>query len=56
MSLLAHPDRAAVYGAPAVPDALSWRVRLTRSWRNVFHHVSKHVGVGIICSVAYFDP
>lgn len=55
MSLLAHPERAAVYGAPA-PDALSWRARLTRSWRTVFRHVSKHVGVGIICSVAYFDP
>ncbi|KAI0639118.1 natural resistance-associated macrophage protein [Trametes polyzona] len=56
MSLLDHPDRAAVYATPAIADPRSWRARLRHSCRTVVRHVSKHVGVGIICSVAYFDP
>ncbi|KAF8203212.1 natural resistance-associated macrophage protein-domain-containing protein [Pholiota molesta] len=27
-----------------------------QSTRTVVHHLKRHVGVGIICSVAYFDP
>ncbi|EKM60826.1 uncharacterized protein PHACADRAFT_133651 [Phanerochaete carnosa HHB-10118-sp] len=29
---------------------------VVRSARAVFRHVKHHVGVGIVCSVAYFDP
>lgn len=32
------------------------RHKLTQSTRTVVHHLKRHVGVGIICSVAYFDP
>jgi hypothetical protein len=30
--------------------------RLVSGFRISVHHFQKHVGVGIICSVAYFDP
>jgi hypothetical protein len=30
--------------------------RTKATGRLVFHHVVKHTGVGIVCSVAYFDP
>lgn len=30
--------------------------RLARGVRTVFRHVKHHAGVGIVCSVAYFDP
>ncbi|KAI0670188.1 natural resistance-associated macrophage protein [Trametes maxima] len=56
MSLLDHPERAAVYRTPSIAAAPSWRVRLRYSYRTVLRHVTKHIGVGIICSVAYFDP
>ncbi|TBU44128.1 natural resistance-associated macrophage protein [Dichomitus squalens] len=56
MSLLDHPERAAAYRTPSLSDATSWRARVAYTLRTVTHHVSKHVGVGIICSVAYFDP
>ncbi|KAI0931650.1 hypothetical protein AcW1_001011 [Taiwanofungus camphoratus] len=39
---------------PSVYDRLLSRLRST-AWF-VFQHVRKHTGVGIICSVAYFDP
>ncbi|KAG0703149.1 natural resistance-associated macrophage protein-domain-containing protein [Suillus ampliporus] len=26
------------------------------AWRTVLHHFKKHVGIGIICAVGYFDP
>ncbi|KAJ7054213.1 NRAMP family [Mycena amicta] len=29
---------------------------LRKAFATVFHHVSKHSGVGIVCAVAYFDP
>ncbi|KAF5312070.1 hypothetical protein D9619_003401 [Psilocybe cf. subviscida] len=40
------------------PQTYSSRIgqKAAKSWRTVAHHVKKHVGVGIICSVAYFDP
>ena len=56
MSLLDHPERAAVYRTPSLSDAPSWRARVALGFRTVTHHISKHVGVGIICAVAYFDP
>ncbi|KAK7034604.1 Manganese transporter smf1 [Paramarasmius palmivorus] len=34
----------------------TWRGRLERATRTVFHHVKKHTGVGLVCAVAYFDP
>ncbi|KAF9471062.1 natural resistance-associated macrophage protein [Pholiota conissans] len=32
------------------------RRKLKKTARTVAHHLKRHVGVGIICSVAYFDP
>ncbi|OSD05931.1 natural resistance-associated macrophage protein [Trametes coccinea BRFM310] len=56
MSLLDHPERTAVYRTPSISDAPSWRTRFGYSVRTITRHVTKHVGVGIVCSVAYFDP
>ncbi|RPD63239.1 natural resistance-associated macrophage protein [Lentinus tigrinus ALCF2SS1-7] len=56
MSLLDHPERAAVYRTQPISDAPTWRERVFYSCRVVYKHVTKHVGVGIICAVAYFDP
>lgn len=33
-----------------------WIDRLHHAGWKVFHHAHKHTGVGIVCSVAYFDP
>ena len=30
--------------------------RVVSGFHSFLHHFKKHVGVGIICSVAYFDP
>ena len=56
MSLLDHPERDAVYRTPSISDAPTWSARVVYSGRAVIKHITKHVGVGIICSVAYFDP
>ena len=56
MSLLDHPERDAVYRTPSISEAPSWSARFTYTGRIVAKHITKHVGVGIICSVAYFDP
>ncbi|OBZ79850.1 hypothetical protein A0H81_00489 [Grifola frondosa] len=56
MSLLDHPERAAPYSRTSAPDAVGWQVRLLAGGRTVGHHLKNHVGVGIVCSVAYFDP
>ncbi|KAI0762678.1 natural resistance-associated macrophage protein [Fomes fomentarius] len=56
MSLLDHPERTAVYRTRSIGAAPSWRSRLYYCYRKVVHHFAKHVGVGIICAVAYFDP
>ncbi|KAK7694341.1 hypothetical protein QCA50_001524 [Cerrena zonata] len=34
----------------------SWAGRVKSASKTVVTHVTKHIGVGIICSVAYFDP
>ncbi|KAI0757298.1 natural resistance-associated macrophage protein-domain-containing protein [Daedaleopsis nitida] len=56
MSLLDHPERAAAYYTPPIRDAPSWRARLAYCCRAAWRHLTKHVGVGVICAVAYFDP
>ena len=33
-----------------------WHSRLKSVAWTVFNHARKHTGVGIVCSVAYFDP
>jgi metal iron transporter len=33
-----------------------WIDRLHHAGWTVFRHAQKHTGVGIVCSVAYFDP
>ncbi|KIP11464.1 hypothetical protein PHLGIDRAFT_63938 [Phlebiopsis gigantea 11061_1 CR5-6] len=40
----------------SIPQDGENQSRLVRSARAVLRHVKHHVGVGIICSVAYFDP
>ncbi|RDX56184.1 natural resistance-associated macrophage protein [Lentinus brumalis] len=56
MSLLDHSERTAVYRTQSINDAPTWRERVLYCCRLVSKHVTKHVGVGIICAVAYFDP
>lgn len=43
---------------PDVPQASisGARQRVVSGFRTFVHHFKRHVGVGIICSVAYFDP
>ncbi|OJA21566.1 hypothetical protein AZE42_10612 [Rhizopogon vesiculosus] len=38
------------------PPRKHWVDRLHHAGWTVFHHAQKHTGVGIVCSVAYFDP
>ncbi|OAX42092.1 Nramp-domain-containing protein [Rhizopogon vinicolor AM-OR11-026] len=38
------------------PPRKHWIDRLHHAGWTVFHHAQKHTGVGIVCSVAYFDP
>ena len=39
------------------PPIDSHKPRSIRMWaKQVWLHITKHVGVGIICAVAYFDP
>lgn len=33
-----------------------WSTKLYYVGWRVYHHATKHTGVGLICSVAYFDP
>ncbi|KAF8447986.1 natural resistance-associated macrophage protein-domain-containing protein [Boletus edulis BED1] len=33
-----------------------WSGKLAHYGWKLYHHTTKHVGVGIVCSVAYFDP
>ncbi|KAG6376129.1 natural resistance-associated macrophage protein-domain-containing protein [Boletus reticuloceps] len=33
-----------------------WPGKLAHYGWKLYHHTTKHVGVGIVCSVAYFDP
>lgn len=53
----ADSDRASDAGttthAPPEPQSPS---RTRRVAKTLVHHVKKHVGVGVICAVAYFDP
>ncbi|KIJ66416.1 hypothetical protein HYDPIDRAFT_26767 [Hydnomerulius pinastri MD-312] len=37
-------------------SGVHWTSRLHHVGWRVYHHASKHTGVGIVCSVAYFDP
>ncbi|KAI0768573.1 natural resistance-associated macrophage protein [Trametes elegans] len=56
MSLIEHPERTQLYRTSTLERNPSSRARLVHSARTIVRHVTKHVGVGIICSVAYFDP
>ncbi|KAF5377515.1 hypothetical protein D9615_005132 [Tricholomella constricta] len=42
--------------APQRTYVATARVAVAFVLRTVVHHVRKHVGVGIVCAVAYFDP
>ncbi|KAJ3867707.1 natural resistance-associated macrophage protein-domain-containing protein [Lentinula novae-zelandiae] len=38
------------------PPKSNWTKKFLSASRVVVHHVRKHVGVGLVCSIAYFDP
>ena len=38
------------------PPRNEWSTKLHRVGWRLYHHATKHAGVGIVCSVAYFDP
>ncbi|KAJ3894222.1 natural resistance-associated macrophage protein-domain-containing protein [Lentinula edodes] len=38
------------------PPKSNWTKKFLSASRVVIHHVRKHVGVGLVCSIAYFDP
>ena len=40
--------------APVAPQSHVAKVKNT--WASVTHHLKSHVGVGVMCAVAYFDP
>lgn len=48
----ANPNRQ---GRPTTTKK-HWIDRLHHVGWTIFHHAQKHTGVGIVCSVAYFDP
>ncbi|KAG1886046.1 smf Mn2+ and Fe2+ transporter [Suillus subluteus] len=48
----ANPD---LQGGPTTTKK-HWIDRLHHVGWTIFHHAQKHTGVGIVCSVAYFDP
>ena len=37
-------------------QSLSHKSHIRSLWDSLSHHAKKHVGVGIVCAVAYFDP
>ncbi|OCH96686.1 natural resistance-associated macrophage protein [Obba rivulosa] len=62
MSLLEHPSPLAALReaerstTPVTPKRGPWESKISAGWQATVHHLKKHVGVGLICSVAYFDP
>ncbi|KAF5374314.1 hypothetical protein D9758_004632 [Tetrapyrgos nigripes] len=42
--------------SPPPKSRNSWRWQVEKGILLFFHHMRKHVGVGLICAVAYFDP
>ncbi|KAH8100469.1 natural resistance-associated macrophage protein [Cristinia sonorae] len=55
-TLQATGDRADGEGFLDPPKPVSRSVKVQRWIKIAGHHLKHHVGVGIICSVAYFDP
>lgn len=53
---LQPPHQVAQSKVETFPASTTWAGRAKSASKTVFLHVTKHVGVGIICSVAYFDP
>jgi hypothetical protein len=53
--LQSMPSSQSQHGAPETCMSRAKR-RVVSGFRTTVHHFKKHVGVGIICSVAYFDP
>ncbi|KAJ3853998.1 natural resistance-associated macrophage protein-domain-containing protein [Lentinula lateritia] len=41
---------------PDDPPKSNWTQKFLSASSVVVHHVRKHVGVGLVCSIAYFDP
>ena len=55
MSTSTGPDSTAQQ-EKTVPVSSQWMLRCKRSVSTVVRHARCHVGSGIVCSVAYFDP
>jgi hypothetical protein len=49
-------DAQPVQEAPALSFSQRLRQTAANAFRIVFHHVTRHVGAGMVASVAYFDP
>ena len=49
-----HPTDGASAQHRSAPQAFLGRAKAAGGL--VLHHVVNHTGVGIVCSVAYFDP
>ncbi|KAJ3986874.1 natural resistance-associated macrophage protein-domain-containing protein [Lentinula detonsa] len=41
---------------PQDPPKSKWTQRISKASGVVIHHIRRHVGVGLVCSIAYFDP
>ncbi|KAG9313960.1 smf Mn2+ and Fe2+ transporter [Chiua virens] len=40
----------------STPPRAGWSTKLYHVGWRIYHHATKHTGVGIVCAVAYFDP
>lgn len=54
MELAAAPTGSPARNPSKTPKTL--RNHLRDAVTTTLHHAKKHVGMGLICSVAYFDP
>lgn len=54
--LQSMPSSQSHHDEPEKSCMLRAKRRVVSGFRTSVHHFKKHVGVGIICSVAYFDP
>lgn len=51
-----NDNRRASETGSAAPSSHRLQVVITGAWKTVCSHARNHTGVGLICSVAYFDP
>ncbi|KAK7445175.1 Manganese transporter smf1 [Stygiomarasmius scandens] len=51
-------NHGVVSGNAPTPSSMvqTWQIRCKKAFSLSIHHLRRHVGVGLICAVAYFDP